>query len=352
MANWLESMQRTYEYYIVDPMTWRDKKPITTVKSCSITRDAEVETLGSASFDIDESIGENYVRAYLIAIQNGVKEKHPLGTFLVQTPSTSFDGRVRSTSLDAYTPLIELKENSPPIGYYVEKGTNIMEAAYRIARENMRAPVVEAKCDSTLSYDFVANTGDTWLSFLIDLIASANYRLDLDEMGRVLFAPKQSLTSLRPIWTYDDDNSSILYPELSIDNDMYGVPNVVEVVYYDGQRHYECVVSNDDENSPVSTVSRGRKIIYRDTDPDIPGVPDQEQIDEYANRLLQELSSLERTVSYSHGYCPIRLRDCVRLNYTRANMSDVKAQVISQTIKCTPSCTVSEKAIFTSNLWR
>jgi len=352
MANWLESMQRTYEYYIVDPNTWRDKKPITTVKSCSITRDADVETLGSASFSIDESIGENYVRAYLIAIQNGVKEKHPLGTFLVQTPSTSFDGKVGNTSLDAYTPLIELKENSPPIGYYVEKGSNIMDVAYRIARENMRAPVVAAKCDLTLNYDFVADTNDTWLSFLIDLIAAANYRFDLDEMGRVLFAPKQSLTALRPIWTYNDDNSSILHPELSIDNDMYGIPNVVEVVYYDGKRHFECVVSNDDENSPISTVSRGRKIVYRDSDPDIPGVPDQDQIDEYAKRLLQELSSIKRTVSYSHGYCPIRLRDCVRLNYTRAGLSDIKAQVIRQTIKCTPSCTVSEKAIFTNNLWR
>ena len=352
MANWLESMQRTYEYYIVDPYTWRDKKPITTVKSCTITRDSDVETLGSATIDIDESIGECYIRVYLVTIQNGVKEKHPLGTFLVQTPSVGFDGKVKSTSLDAYTPLIELKENDPPIGYYVEKGMNIMEAAYRIARENMRAPVVEAKCDSTLSYDFVADTSDTWLSFLIDLISVANYRLELDEMGRVLFAPKQRLTALAPVWDYDDNNSSILYPELSIDGDMYGIPNVVEVVYYDGQHHYECIVSNDDENSPISTVSRGRKIVYRDSDPDIPGVPDQSQIDEYAQRLLQELSSLEHTVSYSHGYCPVRLRDCVRLNYTKASLSDTKAQVVGQTIKCTPSCTVSEKAIFVNKLWR
>ena len=352
MANWLESMQQTYEYYVVDPATWHDKKLITTVKSCSITRDSEVETLGSASFDITENIGECYVRSYLITIQNGVKEKHPLGTFLVQTPLISFDGKVRNTTLDAYTPLLELKENSPPIGYYVEKGTNIMDIAYKIARDNMRAPVVSAKCDEVLNYDFVADTDDTWLSFLSDLIAVANYTFDLDEMGRVLFTPKQKLTSLRPVWTYNDDNSSILYPELSVDNDIYGIPNVVEVVYYDGVNHYESTVSNDDENSLISTVSRGRKIVYRDTDPGIPGVPDQQQIDEYADRLLRELSSVEYTVSYSHGYCSVRNKDCVRLNYTRAGVSDVKAQVISQTIKCIPGCPVSEKAVFTNNLWR
>lgn len=352
MANWLESRQQTYEYYIVDPATWLDKKPITTVKSCSITRDSEVETLGSASFEIAENIGESYVRAYLVTIQNGVKEKHPLGTFLVQTPSISFDGRMRNTSLDAYTPLLELKENSPPIGYYIEKGTNIMDIAYRIARENMRAPVVSTKCDAVLNYDFVADTNDTWLSFLSDLIAVADYSFDLDEMGRVLFAPRQPLKSLRPVFTYNDDNSSILYPELSVDNDIYGIPNVVEVIYYDGVRHYESRVSNDDENSLISTVSRGREIVYRDTDPSIPGIPDQQQIDEYAERLLSDLSSIEYRVSYSHGYCSVRNKDCVRLNYTRAGLSDIKAQVISQTIKCTPGCPVSEKAVFTNNLWR
>lgn len=352
MANWLESRQQTYEYYIVDPSTWGDKKLITTVKSCTINRDSEVETLGSASFEITENIGECYVRAYLITIQNGVREKHPLGTFLVQTPSTSFNGRVRNTSLDAYTPLLELKENSPPVGYYIEKGTNIMDAAYRIARDNMRAPVVSAKCDATLSYDFIADTNDTWLSFLTDLIAVADYSFDLDEMGRVLFAPNQSLTALQPVWTYNDDNSSILYPELTIDDDIYGVPNVVEVVYYDGTRHFESIVTNDDENSITSTISRGRRIVYRDTNPSIAGTPDQAQVDEYAERLLRNLSSIEHAVSYSHGYCPVRNKDCVRLNYTRAGVSDIKARVISQSIKCTASCTVSEKAVFTNNLWR
>ena len=58
MANWLESRQQTYEYYIVDPSTWGDKKLITTVKSCTINRDSEVETLGSASFEITENIAK------------------------------------------------------------------------------------------------------------------------------------------------------------------------------------------------------------------------------------------------------------------------------------------------------
>ena len=109
---------------------------------------------------------------------------------------------------------------------------------------------------------------------------------------------------------------------------------------------------NDDSNSPVSTVRRGREIVHRVTNPDLVGNPTEHQIEDYANQLLRELSSLEYTVSYTHGYCPVRLGDCVRLNYERAGIVDTKAKVIRQSIKCEPGCPVTEKAVFTAKLWR
>lgn len=352
MPDWSASMQQTFEYYVVDPITWRDTEKITNVKSFSVTRDSDAETLGSASIDVTDSLGECYIRAYLITIQNGVTEKFPLGTFLVQTPSSSFNGKIRNVSMDAYTPLLELKENPPPLGYSLMKGENIMDIAYRLTREHVRAPVIETKCDTKLSYDFVADTNDTWLSFLIDLIANAKYSYGLDELGRILFAPKQDTASLQPVWTYNDDNSSILLPDFSMDHDLYGIPNVVEVVYSNNLGTLYSRVVNDDANSPISTVNRGREIIHRVTDPELAGNSSQRQIDEYAEQLLRNLSCLEYTVTYTHGYCPVRLGDCVRLNYTRAGITDMKAKVISQSIKCTSGCQVTEKAVFTKKLWR
>lgn len=351
MVDWLSSMQQTFEYYIVDPSTWKDAKKIENVKSCSISRDSDAGTLGSANINITESVGECYVRIYLITIQNGTKERHPLGTFLVQTPSTSFDGKVRNLSMDAYTPLLELKETKPPLGYSVMKGTNIMTIARQLTQENTRAPVVPASCDTNLFSDFVAETDDSWLTFLTDLLLNAKYSYDLDEMGRILFAPEQDTASLQPVWTYNDDNSSILYPNLNMDHDLYGIPNVVEVIYSHGNGYYYSRVVNDDPNSPTSTVNRGREIIHRVSDPDLIGDPTENQIDEYANRLLRELSSLEYTITYTHGYCPVRVGDCVRFNYSRADLKNVKAKVISQTIKCEPGCPVTEKAVFTNRLW-
>ena len=352
MADWLSSMQQTFEYYIVDPKTWKDIELIDTVKSSTIQRDAEAETLGSATIDMTESVGESYIRIYLITIQNGLRERHPLGTFLVQTPSLNFNGRLQNISVDAYTPLIELKESPPPLGYSILKNSNVMDFAYRLARERARAPVVKTECNTLLGMNFTASTDDTWLTFLSDLIANAKYNFALDEMGRILLSPYQDTASLQPVWTYNDDNSSILYPEISVDRDLYGIPNVVEVIHSNGAGYYFVRAVNDDPNSITSTVSRGREIIHRVNNPDLVGKPTESQVKDYANQLLRELSVLEYTVTYTHGYCPVRLGDCVRLNYARAGITNIKAKVISQTIKCEPGCPVTEKAVFTTRLWR
>lgn len=351
MANWLNTMQQTFEYYIVDPNTWKDVKRINNVISSKITRDEETETLGSLTLDIGEPLGECYVRVYLITIQNGIREKHPLGTFLVQTPSYGFDGKVKSVSMDAYTPLLELKENQPPLGYSILEGENIMDIAYRLVRDNVRAPVEKVEEEDTLFYDFVANADDTWITFIYDLIANAKYTLGLDEMGRILFTPKQELVSLQPVWTFDDGNSSILHPKLELTQDLYGIPNVVEVIFSNNRDYFYVRVVNDDPNSPISTVNRGREIVYRDTNPSTIGNPTEEQLKIYAESLLKNLSSLEYKITYTHGYCPVRIGDCVRLNYTRAGINNVKAKVISQTIECTPGCPVTETAVFTNRLW-
>lgn len=352
MPDWTKSMEQSFEYYTVEPTTLADVKRLDTVKKASFGRDSDTETLGSATIDVNNSLGESYIRGYLKTIQNGITEKFPLGTVLSQTPSSSFNGKVMEVSMDCYTPLIELKEKRPPLGYTVRKGTNIMQAAYNIVKDNCRVPVGSVTCDIVLQYDFVANTDDTYLSFVRSLISNANYELGLEEKGGILFNPVQELETLQPVWTFNDDNSSILLPDITVNHDLYGIPNVVEVLYSHGSDCKRAIAINDDPNSPTSTVSRGRQIPYYDTDPSLRGYVTQDQLDAYAERLLKNMSTLEYTVSYTHAYCPVRIGDCVRLNYTKAGINGIKAKVISQNVKAEPGCQVSEKAIFKSKLWR
>lgn len=352
MIDWHSSMSQTFEFYRVDPNTWKDAEKIDDIESCTINRDLTTETLGSASFDCTKIMDECYIRIYLVANQNGVKERVPLGTFLAQTPSVNFDGRKNNITMDAYTPLIELKENHPPLGYSLLKGETIMDKAYDLCAENMRAPVVEATNTSNLYSDFVSNLDDTWLTFLSDLISNSKYRFELDELGRVLFAPVQDMASLQSVWVFNDDDISILYPEITDTRDLYGMPNVVEVIYSTNESFLYSRIVNDDPNSPISTVVRGREVIHRVNNPKLPGPPSQEQIDEYAVQLLRNLSCLEHRVKFKHGYCPARVGDCVTINYTRANIKNIKVQIQTQSIKCTTGCTIDSVGVYTTKLWR
>jgi hypothetical protein len=352
MTNWFESMQQTFEYYIVNPTTWKDAKRILDVKDSKITWDLETETLGSLILNVNEYIGECYIRVYLITIQNGIRERYPMGTFLVQTPTSTFDGKNITYSLDAYTPLLELKENQPPIGYSIMEGQNIMEMAYRLIRENARAPVIQTEKDDTLFYDFVANTDDTWVTFIKDLIANAKYEIGLDELGRIIFNPVRSTTAMQPKWTFDDSNSSILHPIVDVSQDLYGIPNAVEVIFSNNKAYEYAKVVNDDPNSITSTVNRGREIVYRVMNPTVFVNPTKKQLENYGEQVLRELSCLEYRITYTHGYCPVKIGDCVRLNYKRAGLINIKAKVISQTIDCIPGCGVTETAVFTNQLWR
>lgn len=352
MIDWTESMEQTFEYYEVDPNTWKDIKQITNITSSTINRDDGTDTLGSASIDIENTIGECYIRIYLIVKQYDITYRESLGTFLIQTPSSSFDGKTRKVSIDAYTPLLELKENPTPLGYALLKNDNIMREAYLLIKDNCRIPVIETESNKQLTADFVADTNDSWLSFIRDLITQAKYSFGLDELGRIIFKPIQKTEELQPKWTFNDDNSSILLPELNLKHDLYKIPNVVEVVCSTGTTIVTSRIENNDPDSPTSIAKRGRRILYRDTKPDIHGYPTQAQLDEYAENLLSSLSSVEYTISYSHAYCPVTIGDCVRLNYNAAGLKDIKAKIISQSISCKPGCTVKETAVFTKKLWK
>lgn len=352
MPDWTRSMKQTYSFYIVDSGSWRDKERIKNVEKCTITRDSQSDTLGSATLEADSDYSDKYIRIYLETEQDKVKERTCLGTYLFQSPSMNYRATRRTSSQDGYTSLIELTENAPPYGYSLRKGDNILARAKMLVSEHGRAPVVESSSSDTLYDNFISNTSDTWLTFLNDLISNANYHFGLDPDGTILFERNQAIDALMPIWTFNDDNSSILHPDVSVARDLYGVPNAVEVIYSStGLTPLIASFTNDDPNSLVSTVNRGRKVTYRETSPDVVEGINQRQLDEYAKNLLKEKSSLEYTLTYKHGYCPVRLGDCVMLNYKQAGLNNIKAKIIRQTINCESGCTVEETSVFSKQLW-
>lgn len=350
-TDWTKPMKQWFEYYIVNPSTWEPDRMLTTVKEASISRDGSSQTISTLSLDLDEKINEEYVRVYLVTEQNSITERHCLGTFLTMSPSEKFDGINKSYSVEAYSPLIELREKAPPIGYYTMKGENILDTAYVLASNNCRAPVIQGEYSKKIFSDYVANENDTWLSYISDLLSNAKYNVSLDEVGRITFVPQREFDATSPVWSFNDDNSSILFPSLDTRQDLYNVPNKIEVVASDGGKTFKYTAVNDDSESPTSTVNRKREILKRIYNPPDIGDISAESVEEYAKNALLKASTINCSLTFEHGYCPVNVNDVVRINYTKADLIDIKAKITYQNIKCEPGCTISETATYPIRLW-
>lgn len=351
--DWTKPMCNSYEYWTVSPNTWEDIEHITTVSSGTILRDLSSNTRCSASFDITNLKGEQYIRAYLISNQNGLTEKTCLGTFLLQTPLTRYDGIKRITSVNAYSPLIELNEKYPPICYTINKGSDVVPLLYQHLDANMRAVTLrEYEKVKQTDYDIIAETSQTWLQFLSNVMSQNKLTYSIDPYGRFKIKDIEHIETLTPVWHYTDDRNSILYRDISFSQDLYNVPNVYEVYISLPEGTSYARVVNADPSSITSTVNRGREIVYRETSPSLTGIPTNEELQTYAKRRLKELSTIEVELSYSHAYCPVNIGDCVRIDYKAAGLTGIKAIVTSQSIELTSACKVNETAKFTTTFWR
>lgn len=392
--DWTRSMKQTYEVYTVDPNTWLNQKLLDTVTGASIARDLSSDTVVSGSIDYVGELNEEYVRIYLVAEQDGEVERIPLITMLCQTPSSDYNGKYMKTTISGYSPLLELEGEYPEIGFTIKR--NYPEWAYDIdkippsmskknglnsnlgtlipsyCRAHCRAPIHDMEPipnedpsvpDSlanislnTLYQDYVVNQDQTWSDLIFTLLKTIGYKCMVNPMGEVSFYKQPEYKKMQPTWTFDDGNSSILSSDISIERDLYNVPNVIELILTNVKgRVLKVVAENTNESSPISINNRGRRVVQRVINPNTYGKISyrlsEEDLKNLAEDLLVQASSLVYTVSYSHGYCPVYVGDCVRINYESAGIHDERAYVISQSISCNTGCMVEETATFVKSFY-
>ena len=341
--DWTKGMTQTLECFEVDAATWRETKKLSTVKTCTVTRELDAELIESASISLDEDLGEIYIRAYLAVTQGDESKRIPIATFLAQTPSTDFDGMVQKQTVDGYSPLIELRDDMPPIGYTIPSGSNCVSAVESIVSKACRAPVSMLSDSTTLTEDYVAQEDDTWLTLCKDVLSKANMRFIVSPLGVIGCEPIRDPASLSASFTFEDDEYSIISEDITSSSDWYGLPNVYEAIYSKDTGCLRAEAVNDDPNSPLSTVSRGRRVLERDTNPELPEEPTQEDINVYAKRKLREISAREHRLVFSHGWTENKIGQGIRFIYSAAGI-DQTMQTIKQTITLETGVTIQEEA--------
>lgn len=348
MTDWARTYNPTWTYTLVDRDTWGDVRMLDCVVSCNLKFDRNADVCEDGSLEIDGELpSEPIVRVYLDVEQDGAKERVAVATLMLESLEESH-GTVESCALSGFGCLMAVADDRAPLLQTAGVGTVAMAEAARICSAAGIAPVVESTDTSQLDASVTADPGGSWLDHAREIAAKAGYAVASDGYGRTVF-PRLPSEAMAVAWTFRDDGRSVLVGDVRRRRDLRKVPNYCEVRVTNGATTTVGTAVNDDPASPVSTVSRGRRVPLVIDDPEeLSKACSQAEADAFAARKLAEASRVACTVSYEHDFVPVRAGDRVRI--VRGSL-DVLAVVDSMNVECDSSCAVSATASYEESYW-
>lgn len=332
--DWSKGFSSRYYISILDRNTWRDIRRIEIVGG-SIKREAE-ELRESADIDCVNysETTEQLIRVWLDARQNGASSHIPLFTGLATSPGKDINGTLVSNTLECYSVLKMAEDMLLPRGWYAPKGINGGELIKDLLGVIPGLSVSISENSPGLDSAIIAEEGENRLSMTDKILSSMAWRLRLDGYGNVYILPYDR----NPVATFDSLNNDVLEPTLTVKHDWYNCPNVYRAVLDDAY----AVARDDDPDSPLSTISRGREIWFEDS---TVYLQENETLAEYADRMLKLEQRASITMSYDRRFDPsVNVSDVVRLGYAAQEISG-EYLVTSQTITLGYNAKTSEEVV-------
>ena len=332
----------------VDPVTWRDMERFEIISG---NIDKNIDNLrDSASLVMkdDFDVLDQWIRIYMDANQSGDVVHVPLFTGIATSPSVSYTLGVSNYTIQCYSVLKPLEDILLPKGYFASTriaGTDILKELLKATP----APVVVDNKSGNLTTNIVAEGNETNLT-MIDTILPYLTTDEVIQIGDDNIGTKTSDIQLRisgdghivisavrddPVAIFSKLQNDVVTTDFNKDRDWFECPNVL-VVSTDANSE---TIRDDDPNSILSTVSRGREIWASEVNVTI---SDNESLLSYGRRKLKELQIRNEFVDYTRRFDPaIQPGDIVRIKYPDL---DGDYRVESQSIDLSPGAPTSETA--------
>jgi hypothetical protein len=239
------------------------------------------------------------------------------GVFLLSSPSRNIDeSGVVVRDVEIYDQAVILDSDVAEETYYVSAGVVYTDAVKEILDANPSIPKYEMSVSvATLPVQMVWDAGTSKLKILNDLLSAINYeQLYFDESGTAQVQPHIDPRLRTPEYVYNTGSVSVLTAQASQSLDLFKQPNRWVLIVSDPDRTVlKSVVTNNDPDSPTSTVSRGRTITAFAAEQD---AVDQFTLDQKAAKLAQEASQVYEEVEFSTAVIPTHShRDIYTLIY-------------------------------------
>ena len=265
----------------------------------------EIKTSFSASFaapDFDVNWLSDEIRPELVI--NGVR--HSLGIFRVATLTPEENETTKSIKIEAYDRGWLARDSKTESMQYFASGVNYVQAA---------SSVLIAAGIGTISATATTKTlpearedwsiGTSRLSIANELLREINYKdVWFDAEGIARLEPYETISAANIKHTLDDTSiESLMMPTISRETDIYSAPNVFIVLCSNPDKDSGMVATaeNNSANSPLSIISRGRRIVQVTK---VNNIANQTELQYMADRQLTDSLISGETIRVETGLLP------------------------------------------------
>ena len=300
--DWSSGYTAAFYACFVDPVTWLDIERFEiTGGSVSRSEDDLKQSATLTCTDYDEQT-ERWVRIYMDAEQSGEVTHNALFTGMATSPSRSINGAVTERNLDCFSVLKACDDILLQRGWYVPAGKNAAIAISDLLKVTPAPVVIQG--ESPLIQDaIIAEDSETNLTMIDKILKAINWCIQINGDGTIVLSPIPDEPEIKLSPQYD-----IVETSLDIDRDWFECPNVFRAT----MNEMSAIARDNDPDSPLSIVNRGREIWAQD-DADL---ANNETLAEYAKRMLHEAQQVSETAKYTRRFLPeLNVGDIVRLDY-------------------------------------
>ena len=281
---------------------------------CKIFNNIDAKIQRSCSLTIIEDreidFSSERLRPYMKLQSHTGILKYPLGVFLMSSPQRQAEGGAIRRSVECYDKMQILNDDRFDSRYTVPAGTSYTAAVANIVLSSgiTQCDIYPSELETVTAMEFPIGTSK--LDACNDLLTAINYYpLYADSYGTVR-SKAYELPDGRTIDAfYATDKASIIQPGAQEELDIFGAPNKIVRYLENAERQFIIAsVTNDDPNSKLSTVSRGRVIT------DIAAVSDianQGSLDAYVARVMAESKVYQKIVFETLNMPNHEYNDCL-----------------------------------------
>lgn len=230
--------------------------------------------------------------------------KYPLGKFIISPTEDCYAGmtRVRIVGYDLGKVALDYYEDNR---YYLSDTVAVTNAINGLLDDLYAGYSVEQSSKRTYPSEW--NIGTCRLNIINDLAKMIGYNpLYFDEVGNGYVTAYQFASTRDVEAIYRADDTSIITDGVTRDSGMFAIANkYVRWVEEADQQYYISSYTNDDPDSPYSTITRGRTIVDAEA---VSGITSQEELDAYTLQIAEQRMQAYETLQFktlnmpNHGF--------------------------------------------------